>query len=429
MPWTKVSAVFSGNNLNFVYDDHILYNYWKSPSSSEKGENKNQYLTTGCNFEYGFQAKGKDADYKTVDLAQIYGPLESYIHSMDYSIDPEVLTSELEKFFHPPLMLTDSNGHILEYSLNAKKEAWDLNFWSSISVPDQKYGEVGFAIYFPLKITNLSNVTSKLTPLPDDLQAILDNLPEFKAELENLPKLTNSNLGGLKLNSLDNDRPWGDLHFMLSWNKTMSYKHWNDSYLNIFAQVGISAPTADPRDQQYVFSTPRGNDNALGVPLTISLNAFFKDKIRVCASADFLFSTKEKSSRRLKRTADQTELFISDKVKAEREPGMTYRFTTLFELKTENKNFSGLLAWQILYKKKDKFISFSDPNYDKAIVNDSARWQKKIFYNFIAQASIDFKTMTKAQVAPSLSVFYKLPINGKRVELFHSLGLKMSLTF
>lgn len=427
---TSASAIFSGNNFNFAYDDNILYSYWKTDPCKEAKEPQSKgSFKTGLNFEYGFGGKGKNSNYKTVDIAQIYGPVESYIHSMDYSTDPEVLTTELEKFLHPPLILTDSTGHILEYSLNTKKEEWDLNFWTSVSVPSKEYGEFGVSVYFPLKIVNISNVSAKLTPLPEDLQAILDNLPELKTELSNLPKLTDHNLGGLKLGSWSNDRPWGDLHFILSWNKTLSYKHWNNSWFNIFTQIGITAPTADPQDQQNVFSIPRGNDNALGVPFSISLNAFFKNQIRVGACADFLFSTKEKSYRRLKRTVDQTERLIADKVKAERDPGMVYRFTGLLELKTESRIFSGLLAWQVVYKEKDKFSDFSNSEYSRTIVNQSERWQKKIVYNVIAKAGIDFKVLTKSENAPKLSVSYKLPITGKRVELFHSIGLNLSMNF
>lgn len=428
--WARLSAVFSGNNLNFAYDDNILYSYWKTnPSDLAKEIESKEYFNTGFNFEYGFGGKGKNSKYKTVDIAQIYGPVESYIHSMDYSTDPEVLTAELEKFIHPPLIFTDSTGHILEYNLNAKKEEWDLNFWANLNLPSNQYGEFGFAVYLPLKIVNVSNVSAQLTPLPDDLQVILDNFPELKTELSNLPKLTNHNLGGLKLGAWDNDRPWGDLHFMLSWNKTLSYKHWNNCWFNIFTQIGLTAPTADPQDQQNVFSIPRGNDNALGVPFSISLNAFFKNQIRAGACADFFFSTKEKSHRRLKRTTDQTELLISDKVKAERNPGMIYRFTGLLELKTESRIYSGLLAWQVLYKQNDKFSDFSNPEYSRTIVNQSERWQKKIAYNVVAKASIDFKRLTKSEIAPKLSISYKLPITGKRVELFHSVGINLSLNF
>lgn len=429
---TQSNAAFSGNNLGFVYDENVLYNFWKSHSTiveKEDEEVKLPKFRTGFSFEYGFEGKGRDGDKKKVNVAQIYGKNESYLHSMDDSVDPEVMTFELEKFLQPPLSFTDSNGQVLEYSLNAKKVEGDLNFWASMDFAKNKYGELGLSFYAPLKIVKVRRLEANMTPLPDAMQEALDGFPELNSEVSNLAKMSYLNLGGLRLDRWNNDRLWGDLHMMLSWNKSVNLKHWNDAWFNMLGQVGISAPTGDARDQAAGLSIPRGNDNALGVPVTISLNGLFKQQFRACAAADFLFLTSEKSKRRLRKTAEQTEILISDKVKAKRNPGMIYRFTALLEFTSKDQIYSGILAWQHLQKKKDSFSEFQTPGYSQSIVNSSERWQKKMFQNLMVQIGMDFRKLTKAEIAPRISAFYKLPLTGRRVELYQTIGININLDF
>lgn len=428
---TQADAAFSGSNLSFPYDDNVLYNFWKNHENvveQEDPDASEQKVRAGCNFEYGFEGKGRNGDKTKVNIARLYSSNESYLHSMDESVDPEVMTFELEKFFQPPLLFTDSNGEVLEYQLTAKKTQSDFNFWASVDTPKNRYGQLNLALYCPIKIVKVG-LTAELTPLPEAMQEALDGFPALKTEVSNLPKMSFLNLGGLRLDRWNNDRPWGDLHLMLSWNKTLDFKQLKFDWINLFAQVGISAPTADPRDQQSALSIPRGNDNALGVPVSVSVNTFLKKQFRACAAADFLFLTSETSKRRLRKTAEQTELLISDKVKSKRNPGMIYRFTTLLELKTKDQIYSALLAWQYLHKKKDTFSEFATPGYSQNIVNSSERWQKKNFQNIVVQIGMDFKHLTKAEIAPRISACYKLPVTGRRVEMYHSIGINVGLDF
>ncbi len=426
----SLSGSFSGSNLGFAYDDNIFWNYkTRSCWKAEQADEQPYKLRVGVNFEYGFDGKARNNRRQGVDFAQIFSATEAYLHSMDNTEDPEVISAELEKLAQPPFSITDSNGEILNYILSIKKIETDLNFWASLEGPTQRNGQLSFSAYFPLKFVNVHSFSATMLPQPDAVQEAIDSVPAIKAELDRIEILSKRNLGGLQLDGWDNDRVWGDLYLMLGWNRTSAWAKPAKTFVNLFAQVGLSIPSADPRDPQSAFSIARGNDNSVGVPVTIGAHATWQESIRTSIAGDFLFLLAEKSPRRLRKTPEQTELLISDKVVAKRDPGMIFRVTGLAELKTPDQIYSGLIGWQFLYKRQDKFSQFETSGYEATIVNASERWQTQYFHNLVFLVGIDFKQLTQSPIAPKITASYKLPITGQRVEMFNALGINLSLSF
>lgn len=425
-----LGAVFSGNNLGFAYDDNVFWNYQLAPCWNKIYEDQKPYnFKTGANFEYAFNGHARDKDNFKGNLAQVFSKTESYLHSTADSTDPLVATSQLEKLLAPPFLITNSTGKILHYSLTIKKTANDINFWAALEGPVQQNGQFCLSAYLPLKFVNIYDFNAEMLPLPQSIQAVIDAVPAVKDELNNIEKLTKLNLAGLQLNTWENDKVWGDLHVMLSWNKTFAWMNQHETFVNIFAQGGLTFPTAEARDPQAAFAIARGNDNSIGLPLSIGVHADWQKMVRASFLADFLILKSESSLRRLRKNIAQTELLISDKVLAKKDPGMIYRATALLELSSQDKIYSGLIAWQFLYKKADKFVAFARPGYKQEVVNASERYQRQYFNNLIFAGKIDFKRLTSSPIAPKLTATYKMPITGKRVEMFHTLGITMSLSF
>jgi hypothetical protein len=151
--------------------------------------------------------------------------------------------------------------------------------------------------------------------------------------------------------------------------------------------------------------------------------------VRASLVGDVLFSFRETSTRRLRKSYEQGEILISDKVTARREPGNLYRATALVELSTQDQIYSGNLGWQFVYKDKDKFVSLNADDYDMALINSSQRWQKKYYHQGIIGGNIDFKMLTQAKIAPKISLLYKFPIAGQRSEVFHCLNFLVGCNF
>ena len=375
----------------------------------------------GVNVEGGLGNDGKDINGHRVNILRVYEPTQAYLPAL-YEAQNAAVTAHLATF--DKSALDDGiRGHV---QLRGKLEMADItpNASWTLELPGLP-GKFGVSVAVPVrhaavKAITFNDVTSNV--LPGDLQIRADIHTE--AALKNTLKT----YGGPDL------EPWsktglGDMTVVLDWSN--SYEQKKDSLENVelLARVGLSIPTAEKRNEDKAFSLALGNDGAWSMPFGMGMNLDFKHTVRLTAEAQFdiLFNTTKLY--RMKTHDAKTRFFLLNKGRATKEHGFTWKF---------NLGLMSYHFWQgctvgvnyHYFKHDDDRLVTKGDDFDSSILN-GARWLKEYTaHHFIFKANWDgsgIKAFDK--ITPQVSLFYKLPVEGKCVMMPHTLGGQLAINF
>ena len=176
-----------------------------------------------------------------------------------------------------------------------------------------------------------------------------------------------------------------------------------------------------------------------GLGLDLNLGSHFKTGIDVQLTQIF----GNKRTWRIKTQEDQTELLLLQKAHAYKDYGLVQRFNLYVELYQLFKGLSFVAGYQFL-KEGDAEISLTTQEFSNTIANTSRRLEEFTMHHAIFKATYDFglnniepffrqensdninKTM---RTRPELSLYARIPFNGKNVALVPTVGMVFSVDF
>lgn len=403
---------FAPTNFSRPYDVNFRMEDWQGTN-----------FKLGANFEYGNTTRGRNAEENECNVLQIYHHAESSLAMLmgaEKDSEINVLANKLLPAYSPA---TD-DGYRGRFKLDGKYEEADLTFWGKYRLPLKSLaGNFDIYLYIPVRYMEMKDVEWKdLTK--DVLSADRDVHYYLTDDIFNLVKeLGHLDLGDWKKTGL------GDIVVMLSWFNDFKQMREHLKNVRITSRLGVSMPTAPIKDEDRAFSFPLGNDGAWGMPITLGLDVDFIHRLRVGGEFEMLVLFNECHKRRLKTDENQTDFLLLHKGNVTKSFGFTYKFNLFIQAQRFLGGLSAMIAYQFLRHDSDKLTAQSN-EFSYHIINSAQNLQEWGTQNFVFQLNYDFfKECKNSWFKPQISLFYKLPITGKRVINAETFGGQLAVNF
>lgn len=379
----------------------------------------------GANVEYGFDHASKDWNGNSKNVLKLYEPTQSFISAVRNAPAGSAAANQYNLLVGPPLGAALDDGTRGHVDINGRFEMVDVSLHGRYELPIKAIpGCLGVSVMLPIRdarVNDQSYVSKTANVFPQDA-AVRAQVGSRALAQENM----------LRLGRLDWS-DWaktdvGDLVVMLDWSNRYQQEKEGLEAVEIMAKLGLSCPTAAERDEDKAFAVALGNDGAWALPFGVGLNIDFKYHIRLGADAQFEVIFDHTKNYRMKTDANQTRFMLLNKGAASMDYGFTWKFNLLAEAHRFAYGLSVSAAYEYL-KHDDDRLSPQGNAFDASVVN-SANWLKEYnTHNFIFKLSWDGRACLKQSFAPQLSVFYKLPIDGKNVLLQDTIGGQLAINF
>lgn len=306
---------------------------------------------------------------------------------------------------------------------------FDARYSAAISARVRFLEQFSFAAYLPFMSMKLTNVCWR-----DQTQEIIDADIRVKELLmgENLETFFNT------VRELGNDLDlgcWersgvGDLTLMLEWLRDFPQQKPMLKNVHVNARLGLGVPTSKRADEDKLFALPFGNNGAtsliFGAGLDLKLGSYFKAGVDV--QLTHLFgNTREQ---RIKTDINQTELLLLNKARVYTDYGLTQRFNLHIEAYKIIKGFSFKVGYQYRKRGENK-ISLVCNDFSDKIANTARRLDEFTMHHVILNARYSFEDDLgrDAAIKPYISLYARLPFNGKRVALERFVGAVFAIDF
>ena len=222
---------------------------------------------------------------------------------------------------------------------------------------------------------------------------------------------------------------FGDLALNIEWFRDfVQYRPFlKNARLNW--RFGIHFPTGKAWDEDKIMAVPFGNDGAFAIPFGFGLDLTFGRYVKGGIDVELTHIFGNTRERRIKVDRNQTELLLLQRAHVHKDFGLLQRFNLYFEFYKVIKGLSAKVGYQF-FKKGDDELSISNPNYSNDIANTAERLQEYTMHNMVANVWYDFGYNTvDMRVRPEISVFARMPFNGKRSVQHTTIGARLSLDF
>ncbi len=374
----------------------------------------------GVNTEYGHTRKGRNSGGNKTNVLNIYNDDESTIAMLLGFPSGSPIIQFLNSLGHGNAPLTDDGvrGHL---KFSGFFEELDIVPWVRYKLPFESIGgKWNLLLFFPIKKMEIGDI--KWEDLTEDLLGV-DFYVKRKLTSQIFDLITNfSNLDLGNWNTTD----IGDLACIIDWYKNFPQDKDILRRVAVHAYGGVSIPTGKQKDINKVFSLPLGNDGAWGFPLSLGLDLGFVGSVTFGINLEILILLDKEKDRLLKVSDKQTEFLLLEKGRATKSHGLTWKFNLSLQ-SGEWAGFQLYGAYQFL-KHEDDSLSPKKDWYNQKILNSSKFLSEWTSHNFIFKLCYSGR-FRKSFLTPQFAIFYKIPVNGKKVIQGDTFGLQVAVNF
>jgi hypothetical protein len=198
--------------------------------------------------------------------------------------------------------------------------------------------------------------------------------------------------------------------------------------LNI--RSSLSVPTGLQKKENDILSIPFGLDGAVGLIFGSGIMIHWWEYVAGGIDVEFMQLFGNIRERRIKTSADQSDLVLLAKARAHKEFGFTHRFNLFLEMYDVIPGLSASITYQFWKHGEDK-LALNTNAFSNTIANTAQSLQDWTFHQFIYKLQYDAQLLlgSKSGWKPQVALFYKMPFNGQRALVSHTLGAIVSLSF
>lgn len=282
-----------------------------------------------------------------------------------------------------------------------------------------------FTAYIPFYKARLSNVcfvdrTGTTAPADFRVRNMLTTpIRDIVAEFGN----------GLDLNGWKRSGP-GDFNLMVEWLFPFEQQRPLLKLVEVDARVGFTFPTGLKADEDKLLAFPFGYDGAVGILYGGGLNVQLGYRFKAGFDVQLLHLFGNTRNRRIKTAADQSDILLLAKTPAYKDYGLTQRFNLFVQAYHVWGGLSALIGYQFL-KQGESHLALNSCEYSTFFANTAASLEEWIVHSVEFNLHYDF-IQTWCQDtgwAPQVSLFSRLPFNGKRSIAFTTVGMMLALDF
>ncbi len=287
------------------------------------------------------------------------------------------------------------------------------------------FGE-GWSIssYLPILSMRLSDVCyiDQTRNVTDDDVRVRELLTNNIAA--NIYELGGLDIGGWRRSGI------GDLILLLGWARDFRQSKPFLKQVGVHWHIGVWFPTGKVRDEDKLLALPFGFDGAFSVPYCLGLDLTFAACIRAGIEVELIQTFGNVRCRRIKTDESQTDLFLLQKAPAYKDFGMTQRFDLYAETFDIVPGWNFKVGYQYI-KHGEDVLSLETNAFSPLIANSAEYLQECTIHSIFLNTSYNFGVLTcyDAPVVPQLSLFMRLPFNGKRSIAYRTIGGCLSIDF
>lgn len=222
----------------------------------------------------------------------------------------------------------------------------------------------------------------------------------------------------------------GDLLFMAEWLRCFPQPKPILRNVGLNIRASLSVPTGLKINEDDILSIPFGLDGAFGLIFGAGIIIDWWDYVRGGIDVEFMQLFGNIRERRIKVFADQTDFLFLAKVRAHKEFGFTHRFNLFLEVRDVIPGLSASVTYQF-WKHGDDKLALNTNAFSNEIANSAQSLHDWTFHQFIYKLQYDLQCILGCESAakPQFAVFYKMPFNGQRALLAHTIGAIVSFSF
>jgi len=222
---------------------------------------------------------------------------------------------------------------------------------------------------------------------------------------------------------------FGDITFLVGWQRRLSYKTDFFEYIDFGIKGGILFPTGAPRKYQKPFSLETGYNNHWGFPVRTDAVFGLSKDIYVGTYLGFVpFSSKTHSDFPVKTNENQNGFIKLYRTKIHEKKGTLFDTGIYLTLDHFLKGFSMLVGYSYNHQAGDTLAipKGCECEYtNNVIMNSDCRLKKWRMHVLHALAEYDFGAhdyFKNRSWQPRVSLFYDYPFSGKRIFVTAMLG-------
>ncbi len=395
----------------FAYDNAHFY---RATNLFFEPRLERDYLSS---FDFFFQAgstrKAHNSEHDTVPLLDIYGP--SNMHELAIGVPCKDLSNPLDMIITqlaliPSRCVTSIDACRTQSSFATFSIAGDFSILEGIFSFAQNLKR-GFFIhfYFPIRRLKIANIRfCDISPTDDACPNI--NTPIWEIFKNNFDAI----LARYHLSRCPFQKASiGDMTFLLGWTHSFQQTEILD-FVDTTFKLGFLIPSGDVRCEDEVFSLPFGYDGhwAFVIVGDLAFGAF--DWLTMGLHFDTLIFASRTANFRLKTGEFQSGLFKLASGQAKRDRGALYEIGAYLKADHFVRGLSLIFGYSFVNKNHDEVTPCNLEEFTPAIVNSDQMllsWKMHTL-NFVLE--YDFSS-EKSIVGPRISLYYNLPVGGKRI--------------
>jgi len=411
--YTVSLSAYAPTNFFRPYEVDYRLHDWKTNKTN---------LRLGVAAEYGTTSKCRDWDENKKNVLQRYNEKESSI-AMLLGAPTGSATDRFARSLGLSAATATADGCRGAFTLTGEYEQAGCTFFGKYKLPINLEGTFTLGVYVPLQSMEFKNVK-----WCDNTKDVLIADKEFKDEVSSKLACKAKALGCLDIN----EKGWketgiGDVAVILQWYKNFKQSKEYLKNVRVNTQLGLTIPTGKKQDIDQALSLPLGNDGAYAIPFSLGLDLDFVQNMRAGIDLSILGHFDKTRTYRMKTAAEQTDFLLLNKGIATKSQGVTWKFTLYAQAKKIFHGLSGMVSYHFV-KNDETRLHPKSYNFDHSIVNSAQSLKEWSTHSFVFQVGYD-PCGKKAPFKPHLSLFYKLPVAGKRSILANTFGRQVAVAF
>lgn len=276
--------------------------------------------------------------------------------------------------------------------------------------------------FYKMRLTDVCFADRTGTSAPADLRVrnmLTTPIRDIVAEFGN----------GLDLNGWKRSGA-GDFNIMVEWMFPFEQQRPLLKLVEVDARVGFTLPTGLKADEDRLLAFPFGYDGAVGILYGGGLNVLLGYCLKAGFDVQLLHLFGNTRDRRIKTAIDQSDILLLAKTPAYRDYGLTQRFNLFVQAYHVWGGLSALVGYQFLKHGQDH-LALNSCLYSSFIANTAAYLDEWIVHSIEFNLHYDFAETWCQDTcwAPQLSLFSRLPFNGKRSVAFTTVGMMLAVDF
>ena len=194
---------------------------------------------------------------------------------------------------------------------------------------------------------------------------------------------------------------------------------------------GVSAPTGKSRDENVIFSVPLGFDGAWSLFATIGIDLSFDWSFMMGLEFEIRSLLDHTRTRRVQSDRNQTDFLFLQTACARKKYSPSWKFNLYGGFADIYRSgISLFMHYQYLKHDEDTLFIRQGNDFNHDIVNSAGALDQWSLHNLIFQVRYDAKQLFRgSRIIPQCSLFYKVPVGGRRAITAHTVGVQGAVSF